>query len=64
MDYFGLIVMSLKECRICHNKISSTAKPCPKCGEKDPFKSQKDRAIFAGIIILLAIAIMFYFRST
>jgi RNA polymerase subunit RPABC4/transcription elongation factor Spt4 len=55
--------MSLKECRICHNKISSTAKPCPKCGEKDPFKSQKDRAIFAGIIILLAIVVMFYFRS-
>jgi len=53
----------MKKCRICHQEISPSAKPCPNCGEKEPFRSQKDYAIFGGIVILLAMGLMFYLRA-
>ena len=53
----------MKKCRICNNKISPTAKPCPKCGEKEPFKSQKYFVIVGLLAISIGIIAMFYFRS-
>jgi len=53
----------MKKCKTCHTLISHTAKPCPECGEKEPFRSNKFFIMVGLIAISLGIGLMFYFRS-
>ena len=53
--------MSLVKCKECHNKISSKAKSCPKCGVK--VKSGLSLLSISYIVVISAIIIMVFIGS-
>ncbi|MFT4900353.1 MAG: hypothetical protein ACI9U0_002157 [Flavobacteriales bacterium] len=53
--------MSLVKCKECHNKISSEAKSCPKCGVK--VKSGLSLLSISYIVVISAIIIMVFIGS-
>ena len=58
--------MSLGACKECGKKVSSSAKTCPSCGVKKPYKREGKNLTLLdyGIIVAVFVAMMIFFTQS
>lgn len=62
--YFNSSNMPLITCPCCKEEISSAARACPRCGETDPSRKKRNKAIASrlfGALIVIGASSYFYF---